>query len=522
MGIDARKPGETFLEYRDRVINKISPSFCGAKWYNATIWLGNGATTSCHHPPSHQIPLTDLETSYKAIHNTTYKKAVRKQMLEGVRPKECDYCWKMENLGKDVISDRTHKSVIYTDQELLDAKDQLGATEDVDLKTLEISFDAICNFACSYCNASFSTKWQKDINKNGPYQNLVSDGAGAFQHNGDHAMPYGKLNLENPYVDAFWKWWEGELQHSLRELRVTGGEPSMSRQFWKLMKWWETNQNSEIDFAINSNLGISDKIMDALIKYSHNVKSFHIYTSCESYGTHAEYIRDGLDWRKWLKNVDRILAEGNIKSLNMMLTINSLCLFSLPEFMDEMMKIKRKHKSSSPVTSFNVLRFPSFQSVVTLPMEMRLERADALDKWLEDNYTDGSNYFMDWEKDGMVRLIDYLRNAEDGHNHTSSIETRERDFKSFYKQYDKRRGKNFLETFPMLKKWWDLIPDTNIKELETTLNGDDTKHNKYVNEVLTIAKKEGWVLEPQMSNPGAQDYIESPEEINILDYIKKL
>ena len=90
MSIDARKPGETFLEYRDRVVNKISPSFCGAKWYNATIWLGNGATTSCHHPPSHQIPLTDLETSYKAIHNTTYKKAVRKQMLEGIRPKECD------------------------------------------------------------------------------------------------------------------------------------------------------------------------------------------------------------------------------------------------------------------------------------------------------------------------------------------------------------------------------------------------------------------------------------------------
>ena len=58
--------------------------------------------------------------------------------------------------------------------------------------------------------------------------------------------------------------------------------------------------------------------------------------------------------------------------------------------------------------------------------------------------------------------------------------------------------------------------------METTLNGDDTKHNKYVNEVLTIAKEEGWVLEPQMANPGAQDYVESPEEINILDYIKKL
>ena len=43
------------------------------------------------------------------------------------------------------------------------------------MKTLEIAFDANCNFACSYCNASFSTQWQNDIKKNGAYQNLVSD-----------------------------------------------------------------------------------------------------------------------------------------------------------------------------------------------------------------------------------------------------------------------------------------------------------------------------------------------------------
>ena len=67
MGIYAKRPNETHQEYRDRVINKLSPSFCGAKWYNATIWLGNGTTTSCHHPPAHKIPLTELEVSYKAF-----------------------------------------------------------------------------------------------------------------------------------------------------------------------------------------------------------------------------------------------------------------------------------------------------------------------------------------------------------------------------------------------------------------------------------------------------------------------
>ena len=277
MGVFAKKENETFQEYRDRAIDSLSPSFCGAKWYNATIWLGNGTTTSCHHPPAHKIPLDELKFSYKALHNTQYKKAVRKQMMEGVRPKECEYCWKIEDLGKDKVSDRVYKSVIYTDEELKEAKETMGYTEDVDLKTLEIAFDANCNFGCSYCNASFSTTWQKDIKTKGAYQNLVSDGAAAFQHDGSHAMPYGRKNTDNPYVEAFWKWWEAELQFSLRELRVTGGEPSMSPDFWKLMDWWKKNPDCKVPFAVNSNLGQKKALLDALIDVSHSFKDFTIY-----------------------------------------------------------------------------------------------------------------------------------------------------------------------------------------------------------------------------------------------------
>jgi hypothetical protein len=88
MGIIAKKHDESYVEYRDRVVNKVSKSFCGAKWYNATIWLGNGTTASCHHPPAHKIPLAEVAKNHKAIHNTQYKKLVRKQMLEGEYPKE--------------------------------------------------------------------------------------------------------------------------------------------------------------------------------------------------------------------------------------------------------------------------------------------------------------------------------------------------------------------------------------------------------------------------------------------------
>ena len=520
MGIFSKKPEETYLEYRDRAINSISPSFCGAKWYNATIWLGNGTTASCHHPPAHKIPLEEVAMSYKAIHNTQYKKLIRKQMLEGQRPKECEYCWKIEDLGKDKISDRVHKSVIYSEEELSQCKSLYGWEKDVDLRTLEIAFDPNCNFACSYCNASFSTTWQNDIKKNGPYQNLVSDGGGAFQHDGTHSLPYGRKNEGNPYIDAFWKWWEGELQYTLRELRVTGGEPTMSRDFWKLMKWWEQNPECDVEFAVNSNLGQKDELFEELLRASHNIKSFHLYTSCEAIGKQAEYIRDGLNWEKWIRNIDRIMGEGNVQSDNCMMTINSLCLFSITEFMDEMLKLKVKYKSQSPVCSFNILRFPSFQSIVTLPTDIRQERAKAIEDWIEKNWDDEKNGFIQWEKDSMTRLVTYIRQVESGHAFTSSLESRERDFKSFYMQYDIRRNKNFIEAFPMLKSWWDSIPETNTQPIKDLADGDDAKSNRYVEEVLSTAKKEGWILNPQGPNPGSQNYIEPDHQDEMLDYIK--
>ena len=101
------------LQFRHEVLDKLSTSFCAAKWYNATIWLGSGQTTSCHHPPAHAIDAVGLETNPKLLHNTAQKKADRAQMQAGERPAGCEYCWKIEDMGTDAISDRVYKSKIY-------------------------------------------------------------------------------------------------------------------------------------------------------------------------------------------------------------------------------------------------------------------------------------------------------------------------------------------------------------------------------------------------------------------------
>lgn len=451
-----KKHDETYIQYRKRIMDPVSKSFCAAKWYNASIWLGSGATTSCHHPPAHKIPLEEVMNDPKAIHNTIHKKTMRALMLKGERPYECEYCWKIEDIvtpeGPNT-SDRIFKTVIYEDEDIKKAA-EMKATEDVTPKTLEIAFDRVCCFACSYCNASFSTKWARDIKDNGIYQGLVSDGAAAFMHDGEWAEKY-KPEEFNPYVDAFWKWWP-ELSKTLTELRVTGGEPLMSDEVWKLFDYFKQHGSGDMAFAVNSNLGAKDALIDRLVDSSHFVKKLLIYTSCEAVGAQAEYIRDGLNWEKYTSNIEKILSKAKLDSLNLMMTINSLCLFSLTDFLDVMLEWKERYGWYYPVWSANILRFPSFQSPGTLPKHIKEDRSKHLKKWLDRNWSHPKIH--EFERDSLKRLIDYLDAVEDPHSFAGPMAARHQDFRVFYEQYDQRRGKDFRKTFPpILVDWYESI-----------------------------------------------------------------
>ena len=172
------------LEFKHRILDPISSSFCAAKWYNATIWLGSGQTTSCHHPPAHLVEIDKLRTNPRLLHNTPQKKQDREKMQRGQRPAGCEYCWKIEDMERDAVSDRVYKSKIYTLEDITYAQ-HAPITEDINLRTLEISFDRTCQFACSYCNPAFSSTWVRDISQNGPYVGLSSDGRNHFTHSHD-------------------------------------------------------------------------------------------------------------------------------------------------------------------------------------------------------------------------------------------------------------------------------------------------------------------------------------------------
>ena len=441
-----KKFDETHQEFTKRVMDPISPSFCAAKWYTAHISLGSGKTKSCHHPPDHRIPVQEVKFDPSALHNTNYKKQQQKVMLTGQRPSECSYCWQIEDMEGNSVSDRTFKTSMFSDEDIAQIPVAMMKGETLPLKRLEISFDRICNFACAYCNPSFSTKWGGDIKKYGKYEGLELPHS--YDQDGSWAEPYGVMNTDNPYIEAFWKWWP-ELSTTLEELRVTGGEPTMSPHFWKLTDFIiNEGANPDMVFGVNTNLGMKRDVLEQLITVAGKIPRFKLYTSCESWDIEAEYMRDGLDYGQWLINLSHFLESRNSEMTHIMMCVNALSVFSTGNFFYDMVEYKNHYGKLHPFLSVNLLHYPQFMSPLVLPKWLRNGAAYRIERvyWeMQDN-----NLLCSTEEESIERLIEFLRHAEPDFD----VDKARRDFYFFFKQYDQRRGKSFANTFPATVVEW--------------------------------------------------------------------
>ena len=139
-------------------------------------------------------------------------------MLEGYRPAECQYCWNVEDLDGEHFSDRTIKSsnadwaAPYFD-DVIDA----GWEGNITPRAVEVSFGNACNFKCTYCSPIYSSKWQQEIQEKGPYPTSQKFNNLHWIEQTDR-KPFLERE-DNPYVDAFWRWWP-ELRTKLTQFRI--------------------------------------------------------------------------------------------------------------------------------------------------------------------------------------------------------------------------------------------------------------------------------------------------------------
>lgn len=446
------------LERTRDLLDGVSDSFCLAKWFQTTLYLQNGYNHSCHHPTPHKIPIEEIKRNYKALHNTQHKKERMKEMLDGVRPTECEYCWKIEDLGKDYISDRVYKSATTWASPRLGEAIEIG-TKDHEPGYLEVSFSNVCNFKCVYCSPEISSLWHKEIKEYGGYptSNKYNDINYLTQ---DGRMPYDP-NGENPYVDAFWKWWP-ELWDKLHTLRLTGGEPLLSRDVWKIMDYVIENDKPDLTFCINSNLNVQDDLIDKLIEkiniIADKVKEVQIFTSGEATGSHAEYTRFGLDYTRWQSNVRKIAEQCPKALVANMTTVNILSVPTFVPFIEWLLELREEF---NPKTNFNkiqfmvnYLRYPKFLELINLTNEEKNIFERDINSLIERKGPSFNGYgkLLDIEVNQLSRLVDYMKTtpATD-----YELNVNRKDFSIYVNELDRRRNLNFQATFPELLNYYN-------------------------------------------------------------------
>jgi len=85
-----------------------------------------------------------------------------------------------------------------------------------------------------------------------------------------------------------------------------------------------------------------------------------------------------------------------------------------------------------------------------LPPELRQQAVKRLQQVKQD-----CSHFDEMEINHIDRLIDYMDVVETPHSDTFDMPKLHNDFKQFFTQYDKRRGKNLTKTFPELADWYN-------------------------------------------------------------------
>ena len=445
--MENKKHFETVVNFKE-TLDSISPSFCMAKWLQSTTLLFNGETHSCHHPARHKIKVEDIINNPRGIHNTPTKIAARQDLLDGTQTEECDYCWRIENSNPNNMSDRHYKSAAHWARKKLKQVMDSKLGENINPTYFEVAFESTCNFSCMYCSPEVSSQYMAEVEKHGAYKLSGDDSL----HDPNYIRQIGRYPIRhdepNPYIDAFWTWWP-DLYKDLEVFRITGGEPLLSKHTWSVFDYAKDNPNSKLEIAINTNLGIPDKLVDQLIENIEqvrpNVKEVKIYTSIEAAGSAAEYIRYGMDYERFINNINRLLEELPGQRVVIMTTINALSAFSFVEFLTTMIGIRKKFKDTGSTLglSFNYLRWPQFQDIRILPEYIKEEVGIDIRKFVRDN----KPFFIGEELDQIERLIKYMK--QDIPNRDKLLE----DFKCFYNQYDQRKGLSFTKTFPQLARF---------------------------------------------------------------------
>ena len=229
--------------------------------------------------------------------NSDYMKQVRVDLMAGKEIAQCQVC---NHKLLSVATYRTHFNTLFESQinEAFAKTNDDGHT-DMQVTSWDYRFNNLCNFKCRMCGDMLSSSWESEErlhnmwDPNKPSQMWMRD---------DIRAEIEKFH-DTVVVEEFKTAVENR---TIKEIYWCGGEPLMWKIHWESMKRIiELGYQDEVSIRYNSNMSRinffgMNLFDDILSKFSY----WNILASIDGVGEVGEYVRTGLNFDEWLKNME--------------------------------------------------------------------------------------------------------------------------------------------------------------------------------------------------------------------------
>ena len=428
----------------------------GAKKENGLLM--NQSKTFCMHPftglatredgaiqvccRSHPIGFIQ-DKSLEEIWNNDTMCRIRKQVLNGERPNECEPCFSLEDQGVESLRQRHIAGTIPESRITLypNAVSTMRTdyTMPFEIATIEIKLNNLCNLKCRMCHPLDSTSWN-DWNEVEEFyikeKNIIVD-------------LISKHNLKNkPFIDKFEdnpNWWESfaKLLPYFQRVEFAGGEPLMDPQHYRILDMLKP-YGDKIEIKYATNLTMLGKGNRNIYDYWPHFKSVALNVSIDGINESYEYIRGNADWITLINNIKTVQADfDNISRIVGAVAVqvsNILILDKMIEyFLDDL----------GIVFYTNMVKYPNCLSIQVLPEHLKnlvRTRLQNVSKRLHDFKLVKEHPILYELTMGQINgILNFLTAKDENHLWPDTID--------FNMKLDITRKQSFLDVTPEFKNY---------------------------------------------------------------------
>ena len=398
---------------------------CVIPWTHINI-VPQGKVMHCCMNSDMNYFIGDLNLqSLEEVWNSENIKSIRKQMLNGERPKPCSKCYEQEDSSGTSMRLNQNKFFKKKLMEIESITESDGHVDKIDIRYWDFRFSSICNLKCRTCGPSYSSAWVPDAKKLG----WINDITDKKMLNVTGVDDVNNIEFLEKYVDQ------------VEKIYFAGGEPLLMDEHWQILEMLDKNNRHDVIITYNTNLSTLEYKNKSVLDYWEKWgRKIWLWPSIDDIDDRAELIRSGTNWKKVEDNL-RAISTINIH-VRPSITVSAMNVQRIPQIIDRLLEIgviKEEHENYLNF-SLNVVEYsPHFHVSILSDTTRKTIRQD-LEDYIED-------YKKRYNADIRPLFLHLFWHLEKPHDPKLA-----ESFKKFTNKIDFIRSENTLEVIPELKE----------------------------------------------------------------------